>query len=123
MNYVRSHWRGELRLATAFWVNVFFVGLLFCFVELWLEESPPIEHPVSYARCFVVYFAVAILLVYPRQIVGVWRSSSRYSERPDSGIWGGVVRVLVVIGALATAGNLIVSLPVVNEQQDTYCVC
>jgi hypothetical protein len=115
VNYIRSHWRGDLPLATAFWVNVFFVGLLFRFIDLWLEASPPIEHPVSFARFFVVYFAVAILLVYPWQIVGVWRSSKRYSEQSNSGSWGGVVRVLVVIGALGTAGNLSVSLPVVSD--------
>lgn len=115
MNYIRNHWRGELPLATAFWVNVFFVGLLSRLIGLWLDQSPPFEHPVSFARFFVSYFAVSILLVYPWQIIGVWRSSNRYSERSNSAVWGGVVRVLVVIGALGTAGNLSVSLPVYSD--------
>jgi len=126
VNYIRRHWNGELPLATAFWVNVFFLGILLGFIEVWFDQFPPVEHPVTLAQIVVAYFVFTVFVVYPWQVVGVWRSADHYSKETNSGRWGGVVRFLVVLGALGTAGNLSVSLPVYGDlfkigfRQDEY---
>jgi hypothetical protein len=82
---------------------------------VWLDQSPLVEHPVTSAQVAAVFFILAVFVVYPWQIVGVWRSADRYGKQLNSGVWGGVVRVLVVISVLGTAGNLSLSLPVYSD--------
>jgi hypothetical protein len=115
VDYFRKHWEGELPLVTAFWVNVFLIGVALRFFETWFGQTAPIENPVISARFAVAYFALSVFLLYPWQVVGVWRSAANYRKGPQSGVWGRVVQVVVSLGILGTVGNLLVSLPVHSD--------
>ncbi len=74
MNYIRKHWRGELSLVTAFWINVFLFNLAIRFLEIGLTEYPPADNPVTASRITIIYVILAVAIIYPWQIIGLWRT-------------------------------------------------
>lgn len=115
MAYILKHWRGELSLAISFWVNVFLINIGIRIFEVWLTEAPPIENPVLASQFTITYVFLALAIVYPWQIIGLWRSANRHVEETKKGFWPGAVKVLVVLGLLGTLGNLSVSWPVYKD--------
>lgn len=115
MAYILKHWRGELSLAISFWVNVFLINIGIRIFEVWLTEASPIENPVLASQFTITYIFLALAIVYPWQIIGIWRSANRHVEETKKGFWPGAVKVLVVLGLLGTLGNLSASWPVYKD--------
>ncbi len=95
--YVRRHWRGQLSLPVSFWLNVFLLNIALTTTVGWSLE---IEHPQNAAR-FLVMFSLITLLVYPWQVIGLWRCCSRIIEERGKAFWARAARVIVVLGILA----------------------
>jgi hypothetical protein len=73
LNYLKKHWRGELTLTQAFWVN--FVLLFFALSLLERLIFPPfVVDELAVTSAVLVYFVVVKLIIYPWQVVGVLRS-------------------------------------------------
>ena len=115
MAYILKHWRGELSLATSFWVNVFLTKIGIRIFEMWLTEASPIENPVLASQFTITFRFLALAIVYPWQIIGLWRSANRHVEETKKRFWPGTVKVLVVLGLLGTLGNLSASWPVYKD--------
>ncbi len=113
--YILKHWRGELSLAISFWVNVFLINIGIRLFETWLTEASPIENPVVASQVTITYVFVALAIVCPWQIIGLWRSANRHVEATKKGFWSGVVKVLVVLGLLRTLGNVNILWPVYKD--------
>jgi len=115
LSYILRHWRGEHSLAKSFWVNVLLINMCIRIFEVWLTEASPIENPVVASQVTITYVFVALAIVYPWQIVGLWRSASRHVEETQKGFWAGAAKVLVVLGVLGTLGNVNISWPVYKD--------
>jgi hypothetical protein len=111
LKYIGKHWRGEHTLAVSFWVNLFLINTALRIVEGWLTIAPPIENPVIYSQVTITYVFISLIVVYPWQIIGLWRSADRHVEETKRIFWTSIVRVLVVMGVFATLGDLGNSLP------------
>ncbi len=114
MRYVLKHWRGDLPLAISFWVNFVLINLIFQVFEIWLVNTASFEHPVISSRFTILFIAFLLLFIYPWQIVGLWRSSSNYVEE-NKVFWPRIVQFLIVVGVLATLGNLVSSMQLYKD--------
>ncbi|PSJ16106.1 hypothetical protein [Nitrosomonas supralitoralis] len=117
MAYILKHWRGELSLAISFWINVFLINIGMRIFEVWLTESSPIENPVLASQVVITYVFVTLAIVFPWQIIGLWRAANRHAEETKNGILPGSVKGLAVLSVLATLGNLSISWSI---YKDTY---
>ena len=89
-NYLSRHWRGQLSLPVAFWLNYFALGVIF-FVTgniLALNEA---DDGVG------IPFLMIWLPIIIWQCVGTWRSAGN-----RGGFWGVAVNGCVAIGILET---------------------
>ena len=89
-NYLSRHWRGQLSLPVAFWVNYIVLSVIF-FVTgniLALNEA---DDRVG------IPFLMIWLPIIIWQFVGTWRSAGN-----RSGFWGIAVKGCVAIGILET---------------------
>lgn len=108
-SYIKRHWRGELSLPVAYWLN----GLLAGFVLAALMYIIPWNELLSDAP---LYFLAALFFVLAFewaatawQSVGIWRSATRYSANGGPKRWAQLAKIMVVIGILGTATRFIVS--------------
>jgi hypothetical protein len=115
MNYIRKHWRGQLSLAVSFWINLFLLNSAFMLFDTWLIQNSIIEHPQIAGRVTIIYTIVRLGLVYPWQIIGLWRASKRHIETADTRFWPRFAQVLAIFGVLATFGTLTSSWPIYKE--------
>jgi len=100
-DYIIQHWSGRISLPWAFWVNLV---LLFMAIEIAQQFlfPPYIEDEFAVTSAVVIYLVVAKLIIYPWQVVGVLRASSR-RIRTDSGrAWANVAQIAVVASLAAT---------------------
>jgi hypothetical protein len=101
--YFRRHWHGELSLGTSFWVNnvllSFPAGLAIGAVAVWITVTGD----------FLRGGGLAMLVAYPLLllfntwcIVGCWRAASAHVDSGGSGLWAGLAKLLMFLGALQT---------------------
>jgi hypothetical protein len=116
-NYLVRHWRGELSLPMAYWVN----GIASNFVA----------HAISSVSNFVAghsdltagqYVAVAVtpdaadLVIIPWLVVGIWRSASRHKSRGGRVFWAWLAKSMVILTvAVDIALFAVFSLPSISE--------
>lgn len=100
MEYIQKHWRGEHSLVRSFWVNVVLIKICITVIQTLAIASA--TDPISVLK---VTIPIA-LAIYLWQIVGLWRSANRYTVEAGGTFWPIVVKVLVVIGVLATFGEV-----------------
>lgn len=115
LKYIRKHWRGELSMALSLWINVFLINICIRLFEKWLRDARPIENPVVASQVTMVYVFIAVAIIYPWQIVGLWRSSNRHIEETKTRFWAGVVKFLIILGAFGTIWNLNISWPLYKD--------
>ena len=115
MAYIGKHWRGQLSLATSFWINVFLLNMGMRLFGTWLLEASPIDNPVVASQVAIIYSFTALAIVYPWQIIGLWRSANRHAEETKKVFWPGAVKVTVVLGFFATLGHLSSLWPVYKD--------
>lgn len=114
-NYWARAWRGELSLATAWWVNGFLLsGVLVGWLGVGIFNAI-FNH--THATQFMawaetaIYFVV-VLAVYVWAIVGVWRSSANYH---GPAVWKWLARFAICLGLLYCFRLMIVDLAVVHQ--------
>jgi len=82
MSYIVKHWRGELSLAVAFWVNC--VLLTAVLVALWgLGISQSFRLRPDFSAALSIGLALALVPVYVWQLLGVFRAARKQKIRTD----------------------------------------
>ena len=112
MGYIGRHWRGELPLAVSFWINVVLVDLFLKSVEL--LSIAFIHNPSRGTHITIIHSPFVILILYPWQIMGLWRSCNRHIEATGKRFWARTAQVLVVLGFIVTLSDLVLSWPLYN---------
>lgn len=104
---ITAHWRGEVSLATAYWINGLLVSLVATagMVGLGHYVSPLDLTPKQGAACVFAIYAFAITLAV-WQWVGIWRSASRHHERGGKRNWAYLAKASVILGAVLTVAEL-----------------
>lgn len=102
LTYLVRHWRGELSLTFAFWINFVALRFLLLALDQILDEAldQRVEGLLPWA---IVYSIVSIMVILPWQIIGVLRTTEQML-----GDFGSPPNVLfpqsgIVVGLLMTA--------------------
>lgn len=82
---------------------------------MWLTQNSPIEHPQIAARVTLIYVFVALAIVYPWQVVGLWQACVRHIIQTGRTAWARTAQVVTVIGILGTLGNVNIYWPIYKE--------
>jgi hypothetical protein len=101
-NYIARHWRGELPLGVAYWVSGCLVTIVITFATRGLFAAEAASDLRLTSVLLLFMFAAAIIISI-WQLVGIWRSASRHISRGGSGVWAGIAKFVVVIGAIRMA--------------------
>ncbi len=115
VNYIRKHWRGELSLAVSFWINLFLLNIAVILLIVFFSSSGIIENPVIAARVVIIFSAFALLIIYPWQIIGLWRSCNNHIEKSGKRFWARTAQVFVVLGFILSLGRLETSWPIYKD--------
>lgn len=89
-NYLSRHWRGELPLVVAFWINYIIVSVIYFAIGTIMESNDVGDNGG-------IPFMIILLPVIIWQCVGTWRSASN-----RRGFWGAAVKSCVAAGVLET---------------------
>jgi len=95
-DYLIKHWRGELPLAQAFWINLVVLMIILGLLER-LMFPPFIEQELAVTGAVIVYSLVVKLVIYPWQAVGVLRSCGLRIKSDSGRLWASAAQVGVVI--------------------------
>jgi hypothetical protein len=114
-NFIAKHWRGELPLWVSYWIIAFlanFAALLFVIFVTGALTSESGYNPIRVLPILsVIWLGIGAITIW--QLVGVWRSANRYVAEKviqnKSGVWGGLAKLAVIIGALRAIAALIQS--------------
>ncbi len=99
-SYFIRHWRGELSLATSYWINTFLVSAVLTVSLTALLQGVDITHwPKVYSLLAIAMWGI-LYVVTPWQIVGCWRSSANHVRKTKRVFWPRVVQVLLVLGTI-----------------------
>ena len=106
------HWRGEFSLPISYWAigicAVLFATLTATVVGASLDSlNSDDDYSPWLALLAVLSIWMVILSVTTWQVVGVWRSATRYSKSNPASIWGGAAKVMVLLGCLNTVGQVV----------------
>ncbi len=118
MSYILKHWRGEHSLAMSFWLNVLLINIC-CAVFYLVLVVFPIDNPVVKSQVAIILFFVIIVIIYPWQSIGLWRSASRHAGEKKKRFWASTAKVLVVFGIFSLTGNVIDSWPMYKDLYQT----
>lgn len=103
-NYFVRHWRGELSLPISFWVNGWVISIVLKVVDAVEADAIHNGELIPFAALAFFVFDCA---AYLWQIVGIWRSATRYEQHETKGALGSLAKFLVVIGVIITAWTTI----------------
>ena len=115
MNYIRKHWRGELSLSVSFWINLVLFNVAIMLLNAFFLYGGIIENPVIFARVVIIFSAFAFLIIYPWQIIGLWRSCNNHIEKRGKRFWARTTQVIVVLGFIGTLSNLNLLWPIYKD--------
>ena len=115
IGYIRKHWRGELSLAVSFWINLVLLNLIKLLFEKLLSYNELMENPVIFARVAIIYAAFCYIIVYPWQIIGLWRSCNHHIEQSGKRFWALTSQGFVIVGFILTIVLLRKSWPIYKD--------
>ncbi len=101
LKYLRQHWRGNLSLTRAFWVNLVLLFILLGILERFLFP-PYIENESAVTTAVIVYFIVVKLIVYPWQVVGVLRTCDLRIKSDTGRSWATAAQIALVVSLAVT---------------------
>jgi hypothetical protein len=100
-NYLVRHWRGELSLPVSYWVNGTLVSLPAGLVDTYIDwDAIPLFAGMM--------FFVLLIGLFVWQVVGIWRSATRYEREYQEG-WGYAAKGVILLVGLATVFELVLS--------------
>lgn len=107
-NYLVNHWRGELPLGTAFWLNGFLLSLASSGVLLLVMGN---WDYLPYETVALIFWAIVVVVFVPLsvwQVVGIWRSADRHEERGGKPVWAILAKIWIVLGLLRLVVGVLV---------------
>lgn len=106
MNHFKQHWRGDLPLWVSFWVNYFLLNIfLYLLIAVVLMgqmngQYPAQADPAYIIRFYLILIGVQLIVVYPWQIIGLWRASDKYRKEKNKTLWPLLAQAVVIVGLI-----------------------
>jgi hypothetical protein len=94
-SYILRHWRGDVSLAQAFWVNLVLLTALLELLRRFVLP-PYIENEVIVTSAVAIYLVVTKLIIYPWQVMGVIRVSDRHIKTDIGRSWANFAQIALV---------------------------
>jgi hypothetical protein len=110
LSYLRRHWRGELSLGVAWWVNGVGVTALTAVLELY-GVALATDSWVNTRGGFTVFIAagvILLLLVPAWQVIGIFRAADRHAEEAGAFIAARLTQSLATLLTIALAMRFLV---------------
>lgn len=101
IDYVLRHWRGQIPLLQAFWLNFFLLYLVLESIEPFVWP-PYLENETLVSGAVLAFIALTKLVVYPWQLIGVLRVCAERIRSGNGIMWA-------VVAQAAMAGSLVIT--------------
>jgi hypothetical protein len=106
-NWFTRHWRGEISLGEAYWLNGFVVAnFLPALLLFGYEAAQPFSHSLRTGAAAAVILRLAEMAIWIWAVLGIIRSADRHVSHGGSRFWANAARVTVCISVLTTAKDL-----------------
>jgi hypothetical protein len=116
-NFLAKHWRGDYSLGFSYWVIGSLLTVLVVAITTAIGSSSGLRElgpRASGTAILVIYGFVITLTLW--QLVGIWRSADKHTQRGGKAFWAGLAKVMVVLGLLRAAGDFTTQgIPLISE--------
>ena len=104
-NYILRHWYGRLSLPIAFWINGFLIGFIlhgsFVLIRESIRNDPSVNafefNDILLNDPFINALLLVFVVIYPWQIIGIWRSAANYVEEGGRRIWAKLAQFCIIL--------------------------
>lgn len=102
-NYFVRHWRGELSLPVSYWLNGLLANVAVA-VAVFAINSVNFREEYNPAIGLLSLTAIwsVLCIVTTWQVVGVWRSATKYKTAHPNKHWGGIAKCFIAIAVMRT---------------------
>lgn len=110
-NFIAKHWRGDYSLPFSYWVISLCTNIttsaVSALVVSYLQAQQSFNPFVLAFGNLLLLFMLLVVMIW--HFFGTWRSATFYSLKPEKqkSYWGGIAKVLLVLGAIKSAGFMI----------------
>ncbi|MEQ8665334.1 MAG: hypothetical protein RIC16_06390 [Rhodospirillales bacterium] len=95
------HWRGELSLGQAFWINLALIRAALFYAD-GLFRPPFISYVGDHLVAAITFSVISTFVIFPWQVVGVIRACDRLAGEPGAGASVIGAQIGIVLGLLTT---------------------
>ncbi len=106
--YFLKHWNGKSSLSKSFWINnALFNIIVATAITYWSFSGVKTEDPVYLSRVILSILFFSYVILYPWQIVGLWRSADNQIATSISTFWPRAVKLLVILGIFGSVADFV----------------
>lgn len=116
-NFLVKHWRGDYSLGFSYWVIGSLLTVIVVAITTAIGSSSGLRElgPRASGTAILVFYGFVVTLTL-WQLVGIWRSADKHSQRGGKAFWAGLAKVMVVLGLLRAAGDFTTQvIPLISE--------
>lgn len=116
-NFLVKHWRGDYSLGFSYWIIGSLLTLIIVAITAGVGSSNALSElgPRASGATIIAFYGFAITLTL-WQLVGIWRSADKHSQRGGKAIWAGLAKVMVIVGLLRAVGDFTTQgIPLISE--------
>lgn len=116
-NFLVKHWRGDYSLGFSYWVIGSLLTVIVVAITTAIGSSNGLREfgPRASGTAILVFYGFVVTLTL-WQLVGIWRSADKHSQRGGKAFWAGLAKVMVVLGLLRAAGDFTTQgIPIMSE--------
>jgi hypothetical protein len=116
-NFLVKHWRGDYSLGFSYWVIGSLLTVIVVAITTAIGSSSGLRElgPRASGTAILVFYGFVVALTL-WQLVGIWRSADKHSQRGGKAFWAGLAKVMVVLGLLRAAGDFTTQgIPLISE--------
>jgi hypothetical protein len=112
-----KHWRGDFSLGFSYWVIGSLLTVIGVAITTAVGSSSGLRElgPMTSGAVILAFYGFAVTLTL-WQLVGIWRSADKHSQRGGKAVWAGLAKVMVVFGLLRAVGDFTTQgIPLISE--------
>lgn len=116
-NFLVKHWRGDYSLGVSYWVIGSLLTVIVVAVTTAIGSSSALRElgPRASGTAILAFYGFVVTLTL-WQLVGIWRSADKHSQRGGKAFWASLAKVMVVLGLLRAAGDFTTQgIPLISE--------
>lgn len=116
-SFLVKHWRGDYSLGFSYWVIGSLLTVIVVAITTAIGSSNGLRElgPRASGTAILAFYGCVVTLTL-WQLVGIWRSADKHSQRGGKAFWAGLAKVMVVLGLLRAAGDFTTQgIPIISE--------